>query len=116
MESDSEINAARIPESEKTGKALKLREIKEHFLPLIYELSDLQVYIAVLEISNSAKAASTIKKALSDHKKNIAAFYRMIDNLKAEIDRSASQRQKIYYHNHEKKYHGAKNPRNIKTL
>ncbi len=105
---DPNINASRIPDSEKGNKDLKLREIKEHFLPLIYELNDLQVHIATLEISNSRKAAGAIKKGLTEHIRNARVFYHMIDELRVAIDKKDSQDRKIKDHEHHVKFHGAK--------
>ena len=116
MSDTPDINASRVPDSEKQNKDLKLREIKEHFLPLIYELNDLQVHIATLEISNSRKAVTAIKKGLSEHKKHTDEFRRMIGELGAGIDKKNSQERKLKDHEHHVKFHGAKSMKRKKDF
>jgi len=93
---DQELNATRIPDSEKTNKDLKIREIREDYLPLIYELSDLQVMIAELEMTNSIKAARGLKKAVLIHIKRCKEFIRNLEAIRSEIDQELIKKRDKY--------------------
>jgi len=85
MDPNYELSATRIPEEEKTGRELKKRELREMYLPLIYELSDMQINVAAAEVSDKIRVIRGLKMAILKHIKNCKDFASYVDKLRLEM-------------------------------
>lgn len=61
-----ELDKTRIPPEDKTDASLRKRELVEDFLPILYRLTDLSIYLSAMELRDNIVVLIRFRKGISE--------------------------------------------------